>query len=52
VSFDGNVMTFTGGAMNGWHATSTRPRRGRICMKDPTAIETQLRLGDPSMERP
>ncbi len=49
VSFDGNVMMFTGGAMNGWHGYSGSTGSGpyvRIRMKEPTAIATELRLGD------
>ena len=48
ISVDGDVLTFEGGAMNGWHGyvgTATSPFV-RIRLKDPTAIATTLLRGD------
>lgn len=49
VTFDGNVMTFHAGAMNGWHGYTGSISSGpfvRIRLKDPTAIASSLLLGD------
>jgi hypothetical protein len=49
VTLDGNVMTFHGGSMNGWHGFTGSISSGpfvRIRLKDPTAIATTLLLGD------
>ncbi len=49
VTFDGNVMTFQGGSLNGWHGYTGSISSGpfvRIRFKDPTAIASTLLLGD------
>ena len=49
VSFDGNVMSFTGGALDTWHGYTGSTDSGpfvRIRMKDPTTIARSLELGD------
>lgn len=49
VSFEGNVMSFNGGAMNGWRGYTGAIASGpfvRIRLNDPTAIATSLTRGD------
>jgi hypothetical protein len=49
VSLEGNVMSFNGGAMNGWRGYTGTVASGpfvRIRLKDPTAIATSLTRGD------
>lgn len=49
VSFEGNVMSFNGGAMDGWRGYTGAVASGpfvRIRLKEPTAIATSLTRGD------
>lgn len=49
VSFQGNVMSFNGGAMNGWRGGLGSTASGpfvRIRLKDPTVVATSLTRGD------
>ena len=57
VAFDGNVMSFRSGAMDGWHGYTGSTSSGpfvRIRLGDPKEVASSLKLGDANcyLQRP